>query len=217
MSPPRRYVHVKDLVSTEPPADLAERDSLMRTELVCIPCLNGEHAGCRHNPDGPAFGRAPQDQPCRCETTGHRLGDGTCSDCRTGERGFSYRRCGKPAKGTWEETDQFTGSFLDRERGTHQVERCGIHLNGLRKRAENDARWRAESAERDAARERASENRQAAEDWARRLRDEHGVGATAVGEHVTVNAENLHALLVRYEGLLRDVGVDYRDVVDGDA
>lgn len=181
-----------------------------RLEGVCYPCYDGEHDACRHRPDGPRFGRAAEGTPCLCEQHEHAGGAGTCSDHRT-ENYASYR-CGRPAKGTV----TIRGSFRSEGRSeTVEVERCGIHLAGLRKRAEHEARRAAERAQEEADERSAEQMEAASAEWARRLREELGIVADPVQYQgkatklrVIVQPERLHGQITELLDLLREVGIE---------
>lgn len=183
-----------------------------RLQQVCYPCYAGEHGMCRHRPNGPEYGRAPEGTPCQCEAGGHVMGRGTCGvGVQGGERGSWPRyndRCDKPVKGTVTTHGRFS-------RGPIELEMCGVHLAAVRRVRQNDERRAAEGRARDEADERARQLTQASCDWARRLADEFGIPAephhgrthdTAL--RVKVDPERLYGVLVDVVGLLRDAGID---------
>lgn len=185
---------------------------LMAPEHACLPCLHGEHYACRGTADGTRFQRDCQD-PCRCKAAKHRLFDGRCTDYRT--RDWSLHICGKPAKGTWDIHPSFGGPG-DRKRNgenTVTVERCGIHLNGLRKSAEHEAEWRAEWAARDQERDRERANNAAAEEWCDRLRREFGIvaqpRATAEQIRVTLSPERIYGLIKEAVVEMDAIGIEH--------
>src|SRR4051812_24960038 len=62
----------------------------------CYPCVRGAHSLCRHRPDGPRFGKAPEGAPCSCEKSGHTITLTSCS--AEVSDGFGSVRCGRPVK-----------------------------------------------------------------------------------------------------------------------
>lgn len=123
---------------------------------------------------------------------------------------YTYWRCGKPAKGTATIPARFGASVG----AAVEVERCGVHLAGLRRRAENDMRW---AREREEQRERwASEeaNQRAAEDWAARLREEFGLDARPAGDDdapwVRLDPERLYGLIREAVIEMNAVGIEHR-------
>ncbi len=175
---------------------------------VCLPCYEGEHDACRHRPDGPRFGRAPEGVPCRCEAEGHTGGRGTCSDTRMSD--YDLVRCGKPAKGEVAIHPTFGGPDRPPE---VVVERCGVHLAGLRRRAENDARYRAEREARQAERDALTANQRAAEDWCARLAEVGIVAtpaATEEGPFVRVDPERLYGQVREAVIEMDAIGIEHR-------
>ena len=176
----------------------------VRRETCCLPCMNGEHGGCRHRPDGPRFGRPPESAACQCEQSGHTLGDGTCSDCRMGDYS-DYHRCGRPAKATVTVRSRFKGE-------TVEVERCGVHAAGLRRQAENDAKRAEESRARRELWERENANGQASEDWCARLAT-LGVVAEPQGGarlRVALDPERLYGMIHEAVVEMDAAGIEHR-------
>lgn len=172
---------------------------------ICLRCLSGDHGACLGHPDGGEFTRGDKSKPCACAEHDHQGGRGFCTDWRYQERGH-FVFCGRPAKGTT--------SVHSHAGGEVEVERCGIHLAGLRRAAEHEARWReamdAQSARWDAERT----NGRAAQDWAERLRRELGIdstaAATADGPFVRVDPERLYGMIVEAVTEMNFAGIEHR-------
>lgn len=181
----------------------------MRPETVCLPCLFGIHAGCRHQPDGPRYSSPGSEagKPCQCERAQHKLGDGTCDgQDHSGGMWDGMRRCNRPSKHTLTVRVGDAWSFVTNS-GVREatVQVCGIHRNAVERVRANDARRAQESAARQEQRDRDAAAARSAEDWAARLRDEYGVDATAHRTNVVVNAETLYGQLAAADAILRDV------------
>jgi len=93
-----------------------------------------------------------------------------------------------------------------------EVERCGIHLAGLRRQAANDAKMREEfAAQREKyAKERA--NRKASSDWVERLA-ELGIPAKATGGRalsVIVDPERLYGMVREAVAEMDFAGIEHR-------
>lgn len=116
-------------------------------------------------------------------------------------------RCGRPATGTG--AAQFRGN---------DAPLCNLHLAVNAKVAANDAARRAAWDERHRKAETERAMSQASADWAARLRDQYQVPADGMrcrhGElQVAVQPEQLYALLSAAAGALRDVGVEWAEVL----
>ena len=134
-------------------------------ETSCLPCVRGEHEGCRHYPQGGRFSSPGSEKGklCACEKSGHVLGAGTCAANVVGD--WDSHRCGKPTKGVWQERNGFVSRG-----GTHEIEVCGVHL-GARRRVKNNDDARREKYATDAAeRDRLRATEQACEEALERLR-----------------------------------------------
>lgn len=182
----------------------------MAPERVCLPCMFGVHAGCRHRPDGPRFSSPGSEagKPCQCERAGHTLGDGTCdAQDHSGGSWSGLARCNRPTRETITVTSADRWRFLTPmgEPDTAQVQVCGIHRNSVLKVRKNDAARAQEAEARREERARQQAASRGAEEWAQRLRDEYGVDATAADQDVVVNAETLYGQLAAADSVLRDV------------
>lgn len=190
----------------------------LRLEHVCYPCYYGAHSCCRHRPHGRQYEQGPAKGPCQCEKSGHTMGADSCaSRVRGDSRWPGYNdRCNKPAKGSGR------SSYLGHRREgdpDEVVPLCGVHLAAQRRVADNDARRTAEYQARTAKEEdRDRAMTQASADWAARLRDEFQVPASGLacrnGElQVAVQPEQLYAVLDAAAGALRDMGLDWAELV----
>lgn len=183
--------------------------------LSCQPCLHGEHFACRHHPTMAAsgYGRAPDGdtRPCACERENHERVAGLCTDYRTNDWG-SGKYCSRPAKGTFLTRSVYGPYEPGAGRGQIEKERCGIHLAGLRRQAQNDAKLRADLA---ASRERWSTeeaNRRASSDWVERLA-EFGVPARSIGGQVLsvmVDPERLYGMIHEAVVEMDHAGIEHR-------
>jgi len=193
-----------------PTAEDRARWAKFDTRLSCMPCMHGEHYACRHQPDGPRFSAANSEagKPCACEREDHKRVAGLCTDYRSGNFGDG-NYCTRPAKGTARIQGRFSFGLEDR---MVEVERCGIHLAGLRRQAANDAKMREEfAAQREKyAKERA--NRKASSDWVERLA-ELGIPAKATGGRalsVIVDPERLYGMVREAVAEMDFAGIEHR-------
>lgn len=170
---------------------------------VCLRCWSGHHAECLGFPDGGEFSRGDKSKPCQCAKHDHQGGRGLCTDWRY--RDWSLVTCNRPAKGTWIEKGPGGVEV--------EVERCGIHLAGLRRQAENDAKHRAEMDALSKRWENERTNRRAANDWADRFRREFGLDASPVTSDtaplIAMHAEQLYGLLKEAVIEMDAVGIEH--------
>lgn len=140
----------------------------IKPEIACLPCCRGAHLLCRHRPDGPRFGRAPEGAPCACEESGHQLGRDTCSRDVDEPGGWHSHRCGKPVKATIPSSYTWMHGIKPDE--VEEVRVCAAHAAGYKRSVKNAEKRAAEEAERRAKWEHDKETKRSLTETAERLR-----------------------------------------------
>lgn len=188
----------------------AAHDGVVLDYGSCLPCQRGEHNNCRHAQDGRQFTSMHPLGTCYCEHKNHDLPHwkGTCSAWVSGDWGGGHR-CGKKAKGTLVQAQDFGNSLRDRK--TVEIEVCGIHLAARRRREANDAKRAEERRVENEARDADGRAKAAAEDHAAILRGK-GFKVAVVKDRETklwmvgFQGETAVALVDRFEGAMREIG-----------
>lgn len=182
----------------------------------CQPCIFGEHENCYDKAWVGTFSRGGPEGSCECR---HKLNHqvppefvDTCRESVSPEMWHGSHPCGKKVKPGYVVVRRPTWGGMKAE--TREFPACGIHGAAFRRRQANDQKRAEEYAASDARRTRDKESKRAAEDWVRRLQEEHGVSshvAQVEGRHtgaVAVQGEWLHGILTELATLQREMGLD---------
>lgn len=187
----------------------AERENRQKARGACSRCEYGEHEACQ----GGHKSYKGETMKCTCKKARHKLLDGMCTFMSHSD--WSTRMCCRPATTTIQVRAHF-GTEISMARKEERIgrkpvmvvkERCNFHLS-VHRRMQQGEELRAEQArvrkEEDDERHRASK---AAQDWARRLREEYGVDCDARegSRNVIINAERLYGQIAKADEVLKDV------------